>query len=82
MSTLTITIDDETLRKAELRAKQEGSSVYEVMRKLLDSYAGACGDQLTALQNILELAKNSKAGHAGQRWTRDELYDRRVLRQR
>jgi hypothetical protein len=82
MSTLTITVDDEILRKAELRARQEGSSVDAVMRKLLDSYAGVCGDQLTALQNILELAENSKAGHVGKRWTRDELYDRRVLRQR
>ena len=82
MSTLTITVDDETLRKAELRAKQEGSSVDEVMRKLLDTYAGASGDQLTALKNILELAKNSKAAHVGERWTRDELYDRRVLRRR
>jgi len=82
MSTLTITVDDEILRKAEQRAKQEGSSVDEVLRRLLDSYVGTCGDQFTAVQNILELAKNSKAGHLGKRWTRDELYDRRVLRQR
>ena len=34
MSTLRITIDDETLRKAELRAKQEGSSV----DKLISEY--------------------------------------------
>jgi hypothetical protein len=77
MANLTIAIDKETLRKARLRALKEGSSVNKLLREFLESYAGARRDQLAALQDLLELAKSTKSGHVGKRWTRDELYDRR-----
>jgi hypothetical protein len=76
MANLTIALDEETLRNAELRATQEGSTVDKLVRDYLESYAGAGNEQLAALQDLLELAKTAKSGHSGRRWTRDELYDR------
>ena len=38
---LTITVDDETLRRARIRALSQGTSVNAVLRELLESYAGS-----------------------------------------
>ena len=76
MSTLTITIDDEILRKAELRAKADGISLETLIVEYLKSLASGQGGQLAAAKNIIELAKKTRSGHEGPRWTREELYDR------
>ena len=82
MINLTIAVDEETLRKAEQRASREGSSVDQVLRELLESYASATNEQLAALKDLQELWTNSKSEHVGKRWTREELYDRPALRRR
>jgi hypothetical protein len=76
MSTLTIAIDDEILRKAELRAGEDGISLATLIAEYLKSYASGQGGQLTAVKNVIELANKTKSGHSGPRWTREELYDR------
>ncbi len=77
MSNLTITIDEETLRKARIRAVTEGTSVNEVLRKYLEAYAGVSAEQRAALRDIIELAHQAKSRRLGKRWSRDELYDRK-----
>ncbi|MBM3686893.1 MAG: hypothetical protein FJW85_07835 [Actinobacteria bacterium] len=39
MTNLTITVDEETLRRARIRALEEGSSVNAVLREYLSRYA-------------------------------------------
>jgi plasmid stability protein len=76
MANLTIAIDDELLRRARVRAVENGTSVNALVRSYLTSYAG---DELAAARAVvLELARRSTAssGPAGRAWTRDELYDR------
>ena len=82
MINLTIAVDEEILRRAEQRASSEGSSVDQVLRNLLESYAGASSEQRAALEDLIELWKTTKAGHVGKRWTREDLYDRPGLRRR
>ena len=77
MSNLTITVDEETLKKARIRALTEGTSVNEVLRNFLESYAGVKAEQAAALREIIEIARQSKSRHLGRRWTRDELYERK-----
>lgn len=77
MSNLTITVEEETLKKARIRALTEGTSVNEVLRSFLESYAGVKAEQAAALREIIEIARLSKSRRLGKRWTRDELYERK-----
>ena len=42
---LTITVDDDVLRRARIRALEQGTSVNAVLREFLESYAGADGER-------------------------------------
>jgi plasmid stability protein len=77
MSNLTITVDEETLKKARIRAVTEGTSVNEVLRNFLESYAGFDAEQQAAVEDLLQLSREAKSRHVGKRWTRDELYERK-----
>lgn len=79
---LTITVDDETLRKARIRALNQGTSVNAVLREFLASYAGS-DDEYTARLRLAQLARASTAssGPGGRGWTRDEIYARRTDRE-
>jgi hypothetical protein len=83
MANLTLTIDTDTLRRARIRAVNEGTSVNAVVREHLERYAGE-SPAAEGLRRFLEIADRSNAGSAqkGRTWTRDDLYDRRVLRDR
>jgi plasmid stability protein len=77
MANLTITLDDELLKRARLKAVAQGTSVNAVLRVYLEQFAGDDAARVAAVQRILELARTSKAARGDRRWTRDELYDRR-----
>ena len=77
MANLTLSIDDETLRAARIRALEQGTSVNAVVREYLASYAQP-GSAREAVRAFLERAARSHAssGPGGRSWTREELYDR------
>jgi hypothetical protein len=85
MSTLTITVDDEILRKAELYAKQKGSSVEKLVEEHLATYRNASpetsrsmtSEQEAALKDLEELWEKATSRRGDRRWTRDELHERR-----
>jgi plasmid stability protein len=78
---LTITVDDEVLRRARIRALEQGTSVNAVLREFLESYAGAT-TEADARGRLAALARTSDAssGASGRSWTRSDLYDLRVGR--
>jgi hypothetical protein len=77
MSNLTITIDEATLKKARLRALNQGTSVNELLRRFLESYAGVSAQEASALQDLLALSQGSRSRHRGvRRWSREELHER------
>lgn len=76
MANLTITIDDEALKKARLKALEQGTSVNALLRGYLESYAGVHGRQQQAARVILGLASRSRARSGGASWTRDDLHER------
>lgn len=77
MANLTITVDEEVLRRARMRAIGEGKSVNLLLRQYLDAYSGRCREQTEAVTDLLDLAASSpQAGSGGRRWTRDELHER------
>jgi plasmid stability protein len=75
MANLTISIDEQLIRKARLRAIQEGTSVSARIREFLVSYATEENRQQTAAQNFIAAARRSKANSHGVRWSRDDAYE-------
>jgi plasmid stability protein len=77
VANLTIVIDERLLKRARIRALDEGTSVNALLREYLERYAGSGGaDQ--ALTSFASLARRSAAtsGPGGRTWTRDGLHDR------
>ena len=70
---LTIAVDDEVLRRARIRALEEGSSVNAVLREHLESYAGAARRRRAAVARLLLLSKTARSGRGAAVWTRGEL---------
>ena len=78
---LTITVDDEVLRRARIRALQQGTSVNALLREFLESYAGSDVEG-EARRRLAVLARESTAtsGPDGRTWTRTQVYDDRLVR--
>lgn len=78
---LTISVDDEVLRRARIRALTQGTSVNAVLREFLESYAGS-DVETGARARLAALARGSTAssGAGGRTWKRDEIYADRIDR--
>ncbi len=79
VANLTLTIDEGTLRRARIRALEQGTSVNAVVRTFLDSYGGV-EDERRALRRFVEIAEGSDSGvrGKGRGWTREDLYEERL----
>lgn len=77
LANLTLTIEEEVLKRARIRALEEGTSVNALVRAHLERYARD-DDQRAALREFVALSQRSAAssGDQGRTWTRDDLYDR------
>lgn len=77
MANLTITVDAELLKRARLRALEQGTSVNAVLREYLEAFAGP-DEQRAAMKRFVARARLSRSGSGpgGRTWTRDELYER------
>ena len=81
MSNLTITIDDDLLHAARIRAVQQGTSVNEVCRRAIAAFALDDETQAVAraharAQAFREFSDSLALGSGrGARQTRDELYE-------
>ncbi|MGL5810562.1 MAG: hypothetical protein ACRCYQ_11505 [Nocardioides sp.] len=82
MANLTITVDEDTLKRARIKAIERGESVNSYLAEQLRRYAGRADRQAHAVARLRELADRHHAGTtgAGRTWTREELYDERLAR--
>jgi hypothetical protein len=80
MGSLTLSIDDELLKRARIRALERDTSVNALVRGYLEDFVAL--DMRTGTQprmkEFLNWAKSVQAGSGpqGRTWTRDELYER------
>jgi hypothetical protein len=83
MANLTVTVDEQVLRRARIRALEQGTSVNALVSDYLARFAGT-GTTERALVEFLEIAERSHAssGPQGRTWRREDLYDRPVSRDR
>ena len=83
MANLTITVDEETVKRARIRALEEGTSVNALLRGYLEDYAGVRRERMEAWRKILELAERSGMGSRGRGLpTREEIHNRPIMRNR
>ena len=73
---LTITVEDDVLKRARLRALQEDTSVNAVLRSFLETYAAAAGREQAAIADLISLSLESVAARGKASWSRDELHER------
>lgn len=76
MSNLTITVDEEVLKRARVRALEQGTSVNALLRVYLETFAGASSERRQATRDLLERSERAQSARGGRRWTREELHDR------
>lgn len=80
MGNLTIALDEKLLRRARVKAVQEGTSVNALLREKLREYADAESaepEHVTATREFLNVARRARGNSRGRRWTREELHERR-----
>lgn len=75
MSNLTLVIDDEILRRARIRALEQGTSVNALVRGYLEGIAGGSA-AAHAVAGFLAIVEKAGAESDGRAWTRDELHER------
>jgi Family of unknown function (DUF6364) len=74
---LTIALEEDVLEKARQKAREQGTSIDELLRSYLASYAvDQQQKQSEVVRSLLDLSSKARSGSGGQKWTRDELYDR------
>lgn len=79
MPNLTLSIDEQTLKRARIQAIEDGTSVNAVVRDYLRDYADGDAAHRTAVEEFVEFARANSAasGPGGRTWTREELYEDR-----
>lgn len=76
MANLTISVEEDLLKKARLRAIEQGTSVNAEIRRFLEQYAGTAGMREEIARHIIDLAEASTARRGARSWMRDELHER------
>ncbi len=76
MTNLTITVDEETLKRARIRAIEAGTSVNMVLRNFLESWARSPAEAPGGDFVAIATRASGESGAAGRTWTRDDLHDR------
>jgi hypothetical protein len=73
MANITLSIEDEVLRRSREYARAHGVSLNALVRQLLERAVTAPPEGST--DELFRLMDDLKADSRGKRWTRDELYD-------
>ncbi len=76
---LTISVDDELLKRAREMAQRHGTSVQEVIRQHLVEYVGERSREDVAKELVKRL-RNTTGRSGGRKIHRDEAYEGRVPR--
>jgi len=77
MKNITVTVDDETYRQARIKAAEEDTSVSALVKQYLLNLARGDSTFERLLQEEREIRARVKGFSAGDRLSRDELYERR-----
>lgn len=82
MANLTITVDEQTLKRARIRALERGESVNAFLADQLRKYSGDDGEearQQRTTARLIELSTRLSGDSEGRGWSREDLYDDRRI---
>jgi Family of unknown function (DUF6364) len=74
---LTISVDDDLLRKAREHAQRRGLSLQEMLRNYLKSVVGETSPEAVAAE-LLDLMRRAPGNSGGRRIRRDDAYEGRA----
>ncbi len=77
MKNITVSVDEETYRRARIKAAERDTSVSALVRQFLTQLAAEESDPERLLREEHELRARVRKFSASDRLSRDELYDRR-----
>lgn len=86
MGNLTLAIDDESLKRARIRALEMGTSVNQLVRDYIEGLGTPAAtpdyEAVRRFDELLELCRKGGFGNGGQpyNWTREEINDRDLQR--
>jgi len=77
MTNLTLSIDEELLKRARIRALEQDTSVNALVRDYLEALAGQAKPR-DGIRAVLKLSEDSRSGSGpeGRTWTREGIYER------
>jgi plasmid stability protein len=75
VANLTISIEDEVLKKARMRALEEGTSVNALLREYLERFTAVNTKRLAAADKILAFSAKADSRRGAASWVREELHD-------
>ena len=75
---VTLSIDDDLVERARRLAESQGTSLNQMIRRLLVEATSATSREVL-LGELERLWSESRGDSGGSTWTREELYDRAVL---
>ena len=76
MANVTLSIDEENLKRARIHAIEQGTSLNAVIRSFVEEYAAGSERYRRITEAVLARAETSKASSEGRRLCRDDLYGR------
>ena len=76
VANLTIAVDDDLLKRARVRAAENGTSVNAVLRERLEQYGGDA--RASALERFLARDHGSPTNREPYVWNREEIYRDRL----
>lgn len=76
MANLTISIEDEVLKKARMRALEEGTSVNALLRDYLERFTAVSAARLSAAERVLAVSAKATSRRGTAVWNREALHER------
>ena len=76
MANVTISLDDDLVKRARVRAAEHGTSVNAVIREHLQRWVDAGRVQSQAAASLVRRSQAAGSRRGNRRWTRDELHER------
>ena len=75
MTNLTLTIDENLLRKARILALERNTSVNAMVREFIEKTVAQTQEQTSKADQFVALVESAKFRSSGKRETRQEMYD-------
>jgi len=76
MSNVTLSIEEDDLKQARIKALQEGTSLNAVMRDFIKQYINRDQHYQQLTERLLKHMDETNLVQGGRDWTREDLYER------